>query len=593
VLAMREWRKVCLLVLWGTLLATAGCQSSTGAAVAADRARAEQAPVEQAPAEQAPVEQAPAEQAPVEQAPAAHSSRPAGSAAAPPHEEYFVWQNPSQPDASRELFEKGHIPELRIRVSDKEYQQLRGDPRNYVDCTLIENGRETYKKVKIKLKGAAGSFRNVDDRPALTVKMKKDERFYGLVKFHLNNSVQDESYLNEWLSWQLCREAGYPATRVTHARVWLNDRDLGFYVLKEGFDELFVSRHFPNPKGNLYDGGFCQDIDANLEKDAGEGLDDRSDLKAIIAACREGDREKRKAAVAQTVDVDAFLKFTALELMMCHWDGYCQNRNNYRVYIRADNKKAVFFLHGMDQMFGDPNFSVFHTPGAMVARAIHEDPEWKLKYRQTVRQLLPLFTAQNLHAKVDAAHARIRPVVAKMNEDRARHLDGRVQDFKNRLTNRHGNIRAQFPPEPIAFNAQGYSQIEDWAPKQEGDAKLEMRVEAGRNCLVVETGPSNRSVASFRTKVRLARGSYRLEAKVRTVNVAGTNEDIGSGAGVRISGGRRGSEGNAEGTRDWQTVTYNFDINDELREVELVAELRATSGLAAFDVGSLRVYKTK
>lgn len=76
-------------------------------------------------------------------------------------------------------------------------------------------GGATYKDVGIKLKGAAGSFRGFDDRPAvngeLADKYIRQQVFHDLEKFHLNNSVQDESYLNE-----LCRTffapAGHPAT---------------------------------------------------------------------------------------------------------------------------------------------------------------------------------------------------------------------------------------------------------------------------------------------------------------------------------------------------------------------------------------------
>lgn len=514
------------------------------------------------------------------------------SGAAPPVDLLAAAALLAPPDPSDDFFKNGVIPEIRIRLTPKEEQQLRADQRRYVDCTFTENGTTEYKKVKVKLKGAAGSFRNLDDRPAFTLSLKKKgERFHGLDKFHLNNSVQDESYLNELICSQICQAAGCPAARTTHARVWLNDRDLGFYVLKEGFDENFLARHFSNPTGNLYDGGFCQDIDAALEKDAGEGPDDLSDVKELIAACREPDQAKRWALVEQKVDIDAFLNFVALELMMCHWDGYCQNRNNYRLYFRADNKKAMFFPHGMDQMFGDVNFSVFHVPGPIVTSAVLSNPDWQAKYRQRVRELLPLFAPEKLHAQADAAHARVRPVLAKIDENRARHFDDRVRDFKNRVNDRQKSIRNQFPPEPIPLNSEGWALIEGWEPKSESDAKIEKKQVDGKNVLSIETGPSNRAVASFRAKVRLGRGGFRLEGKVKTINVTPIPEDKGVGAGIRISGGMR--ENKAVGTADWQTVSFPIEVNEDLKEVEVVVELRSTSGTAIFDVDSLRVVKAK
>jgi len=496
-------------------------------------------------------------------------------------------------DPSDEFFQKGAIPEIRITLTEKEEQQLRRDLRRYVDISFTENNDTTFKNVKMKLKGAAGSFRDLGDRPALTLSMrKKGERFHGMDKFHLNNSVQDESYLNELIASQLCQEAGLPAARATHARVWLNGRDLGVYVLKEGMDEGFLRHHFKNTKGNFYDGAFCADIDAPLEKEFGDGPDDRSDLKEVIDACREGDQAKRWQRVQEKVDIDAFINFTAMELMMCHWDGYCQNKNNYRIYFHGDSKKIWFLPHGMDQMFGDINFSVFHVPGPIVANAVMQNPEVQLKYRQRVRELLPLFATEKLHAKIDEAQARLRPVIAStINEDRARHFDARVQDVKNRVAGRALAIKSQFPPEPIAFNAEDWSLIEDWAPRPQGDAKLEIKESNGKKVLSFEPGPSNQIQASFRTKVRLARGRYHFDAKVKANGVMATPEDKGFGAGVRLSGGTR--KNSVTGTADWQTVSHDFEIMQDLQEVELVVELRSTAGSAEFDVASLRIYKSK
>ncbi len=495
-------------------------------------------------------------------------------------------------DPTDEFFKQGVIPEIRITLTQKEEQQLRRDLRRYVDVTFTENNETKYKQVKMKLKGAAGSFRELDDRPALTLSMrKKGERFHGLDKFHLNNSVQDESYLNELIAAQLCQEAGVPAARTSHARVWLNGRDLGFYVLKEGMDEDFLKRHYKQHKGNFYEGGFCADIDAPLEKEFGDGPDDRSDLQALIAACREGDQAKRWKLIEEKVAIDAFINFTAMELMMCHWDGYCQNKNNYRLYFRPSDSKVCFLPHGMDQMFGDVNFSVFHVPGSMVANAVLQNPAVQTQYRQRVRELLPLFATDKLHGKIDAAHARLRPVLASINEDRARQFDGRVQDFKNRVAGRAQAIKSQFPPEPIAFNAEGWSLIEDWAPKPQGDAKLELKESDGKQVLSFTPGPSNQTQASFRSKVRLARDRYRFDAKVKTRDVVAAPEDKGFGAGLRLSGGSR--KNNVTGTTDWQTVSHEFEISQDLQEIELVVELRSSAGSAEFDQASLRIYKVK
>ena len=66
-------------------------------------------------------------------------------------------------------------------------------------------------------------------------------------------------------------------------RVELNDRKLGLYVLKEGFDSQFLGRYFKDTKGNLYDGGFLTDVNTPLRRSSGEGEKvDHADLKADV-----------------------------------------------------------------------------------------------------------------------------------------------------------------------------------------------------------------------------------------------------------------------------------------------------------------------
>ena len=64
-------------------------------------------------------------------------------------------------------------------------------------------------------------------RPTITL---RGRTFHGLRKFHLNNAVQDGSFLHELISGEIFRAGVVAATRVAHARVWLNDRELGLYV---------------------------------------------------------------------------------------------------------------------------------------------------------------------------------------------------------------------------------------------------------------------------------------------------------------------------------------------------------------------------
>lgn len=496
-----------------------------------------------------------------------------------------------KPDLSDILFGKGLIPELKIQVAEPELEKLRANNRKYVRCTIVENGKTTFKNVAVKLKGAAGSFRDFDDRPALTLnasKFNKGQLFHGLNKFHLNNSVQDPSYANEWLCEELFRAAGVPATRVTHARVWLNDRDVGLYVLKEGFDSTFLQRHFQDPDGNLYDGGFVQDIDAELEKDSGEGVDDRSDLIELVNACREPDEAERWRRVGELVDIDAFIKFMAMELMTCHWDGYTQNRNNYRIYFNPIDKKAHFLPHGMDQMFGDPGAPILEPPGAIVSSTVMQNPEWRAQYRDKVKELLTLFDPpKRLQGRLDVLQKRLRPVLTAMGQEIATDHAEQIKSLQQRVAERAESLRDQSDrpePGPVEFDEGGRLQISDWQPASESEDAVieEVELADGERAYSIRCGASGHCVASWRRRILLPMGRFTFQGQIKTQHVAEIEDEKGSAAGLRISGATRTNTVHGSSS-DWQPIEFEFTIDQEQAEVVLVAELRTSQGVAWFD----------
>src|SRR5205085_4819584 len=119
-------------------------------------------------------------------------------------------------------------------------------------------------------------------------KYVEGQRFHGMGKFHLANSVQDPTYLQELICGELFRAAGVPAARVSHTLVTLNGKPRGLYYLKEGYDKYFLKQTFGNRHGNLYDGGFLRDIDQPLILlSSRDDIHGYGDLKKLVLAARE------------------------------------------------------------------------------------------------------------------------------------------------------------------------------------------------------------------------------------------------------------------------------------------------------------------
>ena len=176
---------------------------------------------------------------------------------------------------AHEFFSSPIVRSIRVELAESEVEALKKDARKFARATIRE-GTTVYKDVGLHLKGAAGSFRGLDDKPALTLSFGRflaGQKFHGLRKIHLNNSVQDSSFLNENLSGELFRAAGVPAARVAYALVAVNGRNPGLYVLKAGFTKDLLELHFKNPTGNLYDMEPGREVTKHLQKDYGEGPD--------------------------------------------------------------------------------------------------------------------------------------------------------------------------------------------------------------------------------------------------------------------------------------------------------------------------------
>ncbi len=496
------------------------------------------------------------------------------------------------------FFESGVLPELKLVINGEGQQRLRDAPRDYTRCSLIEDGTTTLKSIGVKLKGAAGSYRDFDDRPCLTLnidKYKKDQRFHGMEKFHLNNAVQDESYLNEWLGCELFRQAGIPTPRVGHVRLWINDRDLGLYVLREGFDQPFLKRSFGSSDGNLYDGGFVQDIDSELEMDSGDDPDNRDDQIGLATACYHPEQAVRLSLIAERLDMNQFITFMALERICGHWDGYTLNMNNYRIFFPR-NSKGVFLPHGMDQLLGDASAGLYDHTNPLVSAAVMQSDTWREKYRQRLVELAPLFVhADPWIAKLDDVCKRLQPVLQSIDLERAAsHLE-RVNEVKDRLRQRADALPELIEhgmPQPVDFGSSETFQLPDWYPSVEAeDAKVEEADCEGTASLSITREPYGDYSSSWRTQVLLPRGKYRLEARIKTQNVIPIPDDQGRGAGIRRSQSGRSNE--LYGTNDWTMVSYEWSVAEDQRQVELVLELRARHGQVWFDRESLKIRRAK
>jgi len=488
-------------------------------------------------------------------------------------------------EESEKLFTSSRIPELEIRLAPRDAQLLRQEPRRYVKATVID-GDTVFHDVGMHLKGGLGSFRPLDETPCLTLSFNKfgsNRRFHGLGKFHLNNSVQDETYMTELICGELFRRAGIPAPRVTHAKVRLNGRELGLYVLIEAYDEPFLRRNFSDPTGNLYDGGERTDIVAALHKTTGNGLDDRSDLNALAMAARSP-VSNRLERLGEVLDLDRFYSFLAMEILTCHWDGYAMGQNNYRIYNDPSKKRLVFLPHGMDQMFGRPTASILPDCRGLVAWAALSTPEGRRRHLQHCSRLFSrLFSVERLTNEINVIDERIRPTLVDLGARFLRPHDLAVKRLRENIVQRIDFLSGEFgrrEPAQLTFSPDGVAAVTGWRGNLNGgEATLDIISQPDPVLRTRSVGEHVPFFASWRTRVLLAPGHYRFVARIRAERFAPIANAPGGGIFLRAFGlSTAPAPVQLTSEFPWRKMQSEFVISGAEQEVELIIEIRALRG---------------
>jgi spore coat protein H len=511
---------------------------------------------------------------------------------------------------SEDIFDQDRVFSIEIEIPRAGMNALRrtqwgdGEERPSAKATVREGGR-VHQQVGIHLKGAAGSFRSVDDKPAMTLKFDKfikDQRFHGIRKISLNNSVQDPSFLSEKICRELLLAAGVPVPRAGHALVKLNGRELGLYVMLEGANKQFLKRHFGNANGNLDDGGFVRDLHESLPVNSGENPRDRSGLTALIAGLQDCRRQRSLQPLEEVLDVDRFLSMIAMEVMLCHWDGYALNKNNWRVFHDLDARKMVFIPHGLDQTFGAggqqrdvSSLSSIRWEGEL-ASAVMRTVEGRRRFRDRVGQLYTnVFQTDKILHRLNEMEAGIQSALAQADPGAARRQEHQAKWFAQRINRRTEELRRQLASadaiSTLAFGSDGVARLKDWqpSPSRVGTPTLTRSTGArGQSLLGISAG-GELATGSWRSRVLLNAGHYRFEGRLRLRDVQVDPADSRAGAGLRISKGTMPAK--LAGTLEWTPFSYEFELDDAAADVELICELRALRGEVWFDRDSLRLIR--
>ena len=151
----------------------------------------------------------------------------------------------------------------------------------YVLCNAVIDG-EAYKRIGIRAKGntslsSVASYGN--DRYSFKIEFDQYDSsgsYYGLDKLCLNNLIQDNTYLKDYLSYNMMRDMGVAAPLCSFAWITVNGADWGLYLAVEAVEEGFLQRNYGKDYGELYKPDSMNMDDRALPPEDSDGTDQRN-----------------------------------------------------------------------------------------------------------------------------------------------------------------------------------------------------------------------------------------------------------------------------------------------------------------------------
>lgn len=260
--------------------------------------------------------------------------------------------SPSVAYAQR-LFDADTMHAVDIRMPEESWLSMLADAEErYAPCTVEIDG-ESFANVALRIKG--NSSRGLIEEYGsgrFSFKIEFDHyiagnTYHGLDKLSLSSSFQDNSYLKDFIVYDMMAAMGVPAPLCSFVQLTVNGEPWGVYVAIEDPEEAFVRRNFGGA-GQLYQPDYKRLSDPNTDValiytgedpalyanifDNAKFEVTGADQDRLIAALRQlGTGERLDLAV----DVEEVLRYFVVQTFVINLDSYLgPTGHNYFLYER-------------------------------------------------------------------------------------------------------------------------------------------------------------------------------------------------------------------------------------------------------------------
>ena len=154
----------------------------------------------------------------------------------------------------KKLFDTSKVHTINIIMDDWDEFTANCKSEEYYSCTVVIDN-EAYKNVAIRGKGNTSLRQVTNDRYSYKIEFDNYDSintYYGLDKLCLNNIIQDNTYMKDYLTYRMMNEIGVASPLCSYAYITVNGEDWGLYLAIEGVEESFLQRNYGKDYGELY-----------------------------------------------------------------------------------------------------------------------------------------------------------------------------------------------------------------------------------------------------------------------------------------------------------------------------------------------------
>ena len=303
----------------------------------------------------------------------------------------------------------------------------------------IEIDGVSLSEVGIRKKGFVGS--QYSPVPALKIKIDKyvkNQLLGDTERITLNNNGGVIPRMVACLAYEVFAATGYPAPQCNMASVMVNGQPKGPYVHVEAIKKRFLRRTFGDNTGSLYEGTHTDFVEAWLPRWECKTSDTDTSYAPLlgVAQALQKPDDELVDALSSVLNIDRYITFWALEVLVNHLDGYSSDRNNFYVYFDpTDGDRAVFIPWGADKTFiADSSFDGYLT--ADLPRRLSRIPAMATRMENELGRLLDtVWDETALLRSIDHYSAQVKSAEQDDN------YDTEVEVLRAWVRNRPGQIR--------------------------------------------------------------------------------------------------------------------------------------------------------